>query len=313
MNNNQKDSNLSLVGLIPQWATPQREPGAIPVRIRRAEGLGAGQSRRRVPGRPPRPRPPRRPAHPHTFPLAPAVARASSRRLLLGLLLLLCWLTTHFQDAGGHRAPEVVRPLQGLAPLPEPGTGPRRASHAQPRRPARRCGAGLLPRGPLGGQALPTAPSPTPRPSNLVPQPLQGTLTAVPPRDHASTCPQAQRRAGHPLCCRSPVLPGPARSGTPSAPLPAQRPQPCTDGSFQECPLRTAAVHSPHRGASLEAGSTALSAEWLRVPPKLRLGPEAVRTPVTMQGQQRLFPTPTPDSNASNRALLMRAPQNLCF
>lgn len=213
-------------------------------RIRRAETGGGAEP-------PPRPGSPApaspRPAAPPTrtpFPLAPQW-RASSR-LLLGLLLLLCWLTTHFRMLEATVRRKSSASTQGLAPLPEPGTGPRRASHAQPRRPARRCGAGLLPRGPLGGQALPTAPSPTPRPSNLVPQPLQRGLSqpGPPPRPriHLPAGPEAE--PGTPSAAALLCYPG-RGPGTPSAPLPAQRPQPCTDGSFQECPLRTAAVHSP--------------------------------------------------------------------
>lgn len=195
---------------------------------------------------------------------------------------------------------------QGLAPLPEPGTGPRRASHAQPRRPARRCGAGLLPRGPLGGQALPTARSPTPRPSHLVPQPLQRGLSqpGPPPRPriHLPTCPRAQRRSRAtpllPLSCatRAAVRGHPQHLCLPGVLSPAQ-----TD------PSRSALCGQqrctpPHKRGLPGSWVHSSKCGWLRVPQTQAWARGWLWTPVTMQGQQRLFPTPTPDSNASNSA-----------
>lgn len=296
---------MSFVGLIPQWVTPLTRPrSAIPVGFC-GRRLGAGQRRRRVPGAPPT-APPARP--PHTFPARAAVAGLFTPAPRLAPAALLA--DHPLQDAGGHRLPEVVCKDTRPRPLCLRGDGP---SARQPRSAptsCQGCGVLLLPRGRLGGQALPTAPLPT----RSVPT-SSSSLCRVDshswdlPRGHASTCPRAQRQNRAPpflpLSCttRAVVRGHPHHLCLPSVLNPAQ-----TDPSRSA--LCGQQLHSPphKRGLpgswvhSSKCGWPGVLQHSIRVPQTQAWAWGWLWTPVTIQRPQRLFPTPTPDSNASNSA-----------
>ena len=167
----------------------------------------------------------------------------------------------------------------------------------------------LLLRCPLGGKELPIAPSPT----WSVPT-SSSSLCRVDSHSRdlpAATHPPAhgpRGRTGHPLSCRSPVPPGPWSGGTlTTSACPAS--SACTDGSFQERPLWTAAALPPHKRGLPRSWVHSSKCRWpgvlqhpLRVPQTQAWARGWLWTPVTIQGQQRLFPTPAPDSNACNSA-----------
>ena len=170
-----------------------------------------------------------------------------------------------------------------------------------------------------GAKSSPLPPRPHGPSPPHPPASAEWTLTAGTsprPRIHLPMGPEAEPGTPFPAALLCHPGHGP---GAPSPPLPAQRPQPAqTDpsrsalcGQQRHCPLT--------RGASPEAGSTALSAggrgscSTHSGSPKLRLGPGA--------GSGRLSPfrgssgcsPPRLQTLTPATALLMRSPQNLCF
>lgn len=253
-----------------------------------------GRGRAAAASREPRPRPLRRRVR-TPFLLLAALSRASSRRLL-GLLLLLCWLTTHFRMLEATVRRKSSARTQGLAPSACAGDGPSAsASHAQPRRPAPAgaCGALLPPRGPLGSQALPTDPLPipsVPTSSSRLCRPDSQPGPPPRPRIHLPIDPEAESATP------SPAPPGLWSRGTLTTSA-------CPASSalhrriLPEAPSADSSGTLPlSGGASLEAGSTALSAggqgscgphsarRWLRVPQTQAWAQGWLWAPVTIQG-----------------------------
>lgn len=186
--------------------------------------LGAGQSRSRVPGAPPTAPPP---ARPHTFPAAggalagllPPAPRLAPAALLADHPL---------QDAGGHRAPEVV--CKDTRPRPLCLRRGRALGQRQPRsaptpcscRGVRSLAPASRPSGEPGAPHCPLAHTICPY---LVLPPLQTGLTAG--TSPAATHPPAHRprgRIGHPLSCatRAVVQGHPHHLCLPSVLSPAQ-------------------------------------------------------------------------------------------
>ena len=265
----------------------------------------------------PRPRP-RRPDRRTPFLLAP-LSRASSR-LLRGLLLLLCWLTTHFRMLEATVCRKSSARTQGLAPSACAGTGPRRASHAQPRRPARGAGSCSCLVAVWGAKRSPLPPCPHGPSPPHPPASAEWTLTAG--TSPAATHPPAhgpRGRTGHPLSCRSPVQPGPWSGGTlttsacPASSTLHKQILPGAPSADSSCTLPLT------RGASLEAGSTALSAggrgscSTQSGSPKLRLGPGAGSGRLSPFRGRSGYSPPQLQTLTPPTALLMRSPQNLCF
>lgn len=199
---------------------------------------------------------------------------------------------------------------QGLAPSACAGTGPRRASHAQPRRPARGAGSCSCLVAVWGAKRSPLPPCPHGPSPPHPPASAEWTLTAG--TSPAATHPPAhgpRGRTGHPLSCRSPVQPGPWSGGTlttsacPASSTLHKQILPGAPSADSSCTLPLT------RGASLEAGSTALSAggrgscSTQSGSPKLRLGPGAGSGRLSpFRGRSGYSPPQLQTLNASNSA-----------